>query len=283
MYGGEEASRKSREVLSEALPRRNRPIFPATFCFFLFSHTFLDAWRRDPGNSGRSCQGGVRVSWISRYSCFSHTFLDVWRGGGIPEIQGGSLGKPFPDGTGRDFRPLSVFPFFPIHFGCMGKEGSRKFREVLSGRGEGILDFPLLLFFPYIFGCMEGRRDPGNSGRFSREALPPRNRPIFPATFCFFLFSHTFLDAWRRDPGNSGRSCQGGVRVSWISRYSCFSHTFLDVLRGGGILEIQGGPLGKPFPDGTGRDFRPLSVFFLFSHTFLEPKNVWRGGGIPEI
>src|SRR3978361_709332 len=113
------------------------------------------------------------------------------------------------------------------------------------------------------------------------EALPRRNRPIFPATFCFFLFSHTFLDAWRRDPGNSGRSCQGGVRVSWISRYSCFSHTFLDVLRGGGILEIQGGPLGKPFPDGTGRDFRPLSVFFLFSHTFLEPKNVWRGGGSP--
>jgi len=26
------------------------------------------------------------------------------------------------------------------------EEGSLKFREVLSGRGEGILDFPLVLF-----------------------------------------------------------------------------------------------------------------------------------------
>ena len=120
MYGGE-GSRKFREVLSGSPSPTEPAEISGHFLFFPFFPYILDVWgRRDPGNSGRSCQGGVRVSWISRYSCFSHTFLDVWRGGGIPEIQGGSLGKPFPDGTGLYFRPLSVFSFFPIHFWMHG-------------------------------------------------------------------------------------------------------------------------------------------------------------------
>ena len=117
-------------------------------------------------------------------------------------------GSPSPTEPAYISGHFLFFPFFPYIFGCM-EEGSRKFREVLSGRSEGILDFPLLLFFPYIFGCIEGRRDPGNSGRSSREALPRRNRPRFQATFCFFPFFPYIFGTQkcmerRRDPGNLG-------------------------------------------------------------------------------
>jgi len=107
------------------------------------------------------------------------------------------------------------------------------------------------------------RRDPGNSGRSSREALTLRNRPRFQATFCFFLFSHTFWMYGGRDPGNSGRSCQGGVRVSWISRYSCFSHTFWK----GKTESSRRSRALSPLPDLTVRDF-PLPPI---PHT----QNVW--------